>query len=149
MTWFELIPTAAVADFQSTMDSLMDDECLIEREDSGTGVYDDSTYTSTLGRATIYEGACYLGDRVEGALTTGGFGANAQESAYDARQHSMLLRLPISSTEAANVVVGDICTMQGTFASPDSYRVTAREEGTTRSALTFRLSRFDADASRS
>jgi len=146
---FEFVPAGTLEEAVDVLRSIMTDTCTIEREAIGPGIYDPDTYTTTVPLSTVYDGDCYLGDRVEGALTTGGFGANAAESAYDARTHNMLLRLPLDDDDALAVRVGDIVTMTGPHAALDRYRVNAREEGTHKVANTFRLVRFDPDQSRS
>lgn len=144
-----LVPEAAIRAASRVIEAQMTSRCQITRESPGQHTPDYVNFTAVeaeVDREVIYDGPCYFGDRVEGSLTTGGFGANAQESAYDARQHSVFLRLPLGGA-GDHVRVGDVVWVP--LANGDRYRVTAREQGTHKVTNTFRMARFDVDQSRS
>jgi Family of unknown function (DUF6093) len=134
------IPSSALAALARVLEDEMTTTCLIEREQPGPGTYDRDTGVATIPRSEVYYGKCYLGDRVEGAFASGGFGGNPQEYAFDSRTHFSFLRLPYGSTE---VKTGDLVTIEG-----EQWRVTARERSSSRVSATHRVVRYDPDASR-
>lgn len=135
-------PQAAIDQLSSLVRDEMRDWCTIIREAPGPGTIDEVTGDVTIATTLIYEGPCLLGDRVEGAFASGGFGANPQEFAYDSRTHNALLRLPLCRTQPR---VGDVVTIR----DGDRWRTVAEERATHRATSTFRMVFYDPDASRS
>lgn len=136
------IPREALGALSALVIDEMRDWCTITREADGPPPIDEVTGDVTIATTVIYEGKCLLGDRVEGAFASGGFGANPQEWAYDSRSHNALLRLPPCKIEPQ---VGDLVDIQG----GDRWRITAEERATHRATATFRMVFYDPDASRS
>ena len=136
------IPTAAVEQLSNLVRAEMRDWCTITREAPGPGTVDEVTGDVTITTTLIYDGICLLGDRIEGAFASGGFGANPQEFAYDSRSHNSLLRLPLCKTQPR---VGDVVEIR----DGDRWRITGEERATHRATSTFRMVFYDPDASRS
>lgn len=136
-----VIPESVLADLARVVATEMRDRCVISRETPGPGTFDDASGEVTIVSTHVYSGPCLLGDRIEGAFASGGFGGNPQEWAADARSHTAFLRLPVATVGPE---VGDLVDITG----GDRWRITARERGTHRSSATFRLVRYDLDASR-
>ena len=118
----------------------MTDTCTIVREAQGPGTYNPDTNAVTVATTTVYDGPVYLADREEGAFSSGGFGGNPQEWAYDGRSAFVYFRLPI---DAPRILTGDILEYRG-----EEFRVTATERGTTRADATYRAVIYDRDSSR-
>ena len=135
-------PTAAMNALAQLVEDEMRDTCTITREASGPGTIDEVTGVVTIAVTTIYEGRCLLGDRIEGAFASGGFGANPQEWAYDSRSHNATLRLPLCKVQPQ---VGDLVDIEG----GDRWRIVARERATHRTSTFYRIVFYDPDASRS
>lgn len=135
------ITRAALGAMAKIVENEMLDACVITREAQGPGAFDSATGLPAMATTVVYEGKCLLGDRVEGAFTSGGFGGNPQEFAADARTHFALLRLPLGMTDP---VVGDLVNIVG----GDQWRITAHERATHKVSSTYRISRYDLDASR-
>lgn len=135
-------PQAAIDKLSGLVRDEMRDWCTIIREAPGPGTIDEVTGVVTIATTQIYDGPCLLGDRVEGAFASGGFGANPQEFAYDSRSHNSLLRLPLCKTSPQ---VGDVVTIR----DGDRWRISAEERATHRATSTYRMAFYDPDASRS
>lgn len=135
------IPQSALSALSDLVVAEMRDWCVIRREALGPGTFDEGTGRTTIATTLIYEGPCLIGDRVEGAYASGGFGANPQEWAFDARTHNEFLRLPPCEKAPQT---GDLVEVRG----GDSWRITAKERGTHRVSSSYRMVRYDQDASR-
>lgn len=131
---------AGLRALQHLVRAQMTDTCEIVRQAQGPGAYNPDTNAVTIATTTIYEGPIYLGDREEGAFSSGGFGGNPQEWAYDGRVAFIYFRLPI---EAPRILTGDLLLYRG-----EQFRVTATERGTTQADATYRAVIYDKDASR-
>lgn len=134
-------PTSAMRALTKLVEAEMRDSCTITREEDGPGTLDELTGDVTFATTTIYEGKCLVGDRIEGAFASGGFGANPQEWAYDSRSHNATLRLPPCKTAPK---VGDLVQITG----GDRWRIVAEERATQRTTAFYRMVYYDPDASR-
>lgn len=135
-------PAAAMDALAKLVQDEMRDWCTITREAPGPGTIDEVTGEVTITLTTIYDGQCMIGDRIEGAFASGGFGANPQEWAYDSRSHNAVLRLPPCKTKPE---VGDLVQIR----DGDRWRIVAEERATHRVSSFYRIVFYDPDASRS
>jgi hypothetical protein len=145
----------AIAGAAEALEAEMVDTCVVERDNPGPGTFDPDTYRSVIGRTTVYRGHCYLGDRIEGAWTSGGFGSNPQPWAIDARTHNSFVRLPLGTKpelvtegDPANARVGDFVTFLTGNAAGETYQIQGRELGTSMTSRGWRIVKFDVEASR-
>lgn len=131
---------AGLRSLQRLVEREMTDTCQIVREAPGPGTFNPDTNAVTIATTTVYTGPVYLADREEGAFSSGGFGGNPQEWAYDGRAAFIYFRLPLS---APQILTGDVLIYGG-----ERFRVTATERGTTKADATYRAVIYDKDASR-
>lgn len=137
-----VIPDYAISALRTELETLMIPGCVVVRQESGTGTFDPETGVTTLTESTVYSGDYYIGDRVEGAFTSGGFGSNPQERAEDARTHNAVLRLPWGAAGSGDVQVGDFVR-----ANNEQWRVHGREVATSRASKFYRIVKFDPEKS--
>ena len=138
----QLIPDRALRALRVAAEDLMTETVLVERQERGPGTVNRSTGEVVIGRTLIYSGKCFLGDRVEGAFTSGGFGSNPQEFAEDARTHNAVFRVPYDAAGASDIEVGDLATING-----EEWRVRGRERSTAQATRFFRIVTFDPEKS--
>ena len=132
----------AIGQLRTLVAEQMTDTCVVTRQESGPGTTDPVTGLVTVNETSVYSGPCFLGDRVEGAWTSGGFGANPQEFAEDARAHNGVLRLPFDAAGAGQVQIGDKVVINS-----ETWRVQGKERSTVAASRFYRIVRFDSEKS--